>query len=31
MQEPSLMNCSIKDNILYGKSNAKNSEIYFAA
>ena len=31
MQEPSLMNCSIKDNILYGKSDAKNSEIYFAA
>ena len=31
MQEPSLMNCSIKDNILYGKSDANNSEIYFAA
>ena len=31
MQEPSLMNCSVKDNILYGKSDAYNSEIYFAA
>ena len=27
MQEPSIFNYSIKDNILYGKLDAKNSEI----
>lgn len=31
MQEPSLMSCSIKDNILYGNPVAKNSEIYRSA
>lgn len=31
MQEPSIFNYSIKDNILYGKLNAKNSEIYNVA
>jgi len=27
MQEPSIFNYSIKDNVLYGKTDAKNSEI----
>lgn len=27
MQEPILFNCSVKDNILYGKPNATNLEI----
>jgi ATP-binding cassette subfamily B (MDR/TAP) protein 1 len=31
MQEPSIFNYSIKDNILYGKLNARNSEIIQAA
>ena len=31
MQEPTLFNYTIEENILYGKSNAKNSEIYEAA
>ena len=31
MQEPTLFNYTIKENILYGQVNAKNSEIYEAA
>lgn len=31
MQEPTLFNYSIKDNILYGSMDAKNSEIREAA
>lgn len=31
MQEPLIFNYSIKDNILYGNENAKNSEIREAA
>jgi len=31
MQEPTLFNYTIKENILYGKSNASNSEIREAA
>ena len=31
MQEPILFNCSIYENILYGKQGAKNSEILRAA
>jgi len=30
MQEPTLFNYSIKDNILYGKQNASNQEIFLA-
>ena len=31
MQEPTLFNYTIKENILYGDDTAKNSEIYEAA
>ena len=31
MQEPTLFNYSIKENILYGKENCKDSEIREAA
>lgn len=31
MQEPTLFNYSIKENILYGKDDARNSEIKEAA
>jgi ABC-type multidrug transport system fused ATPase/permease subunit len=31
MQEPTLFNYSISENVLYGKMNAKNSEINEAA
>ena len=31
MQEPSIFNCSILENILYGKLKAKNSEILEAS
>jgi ABC-type multidrug transport system fused ATPase/permease subunit len=31
MQEPSLLNLSIKDNILYGNERALNSEILLAS
>jgi len=31
MQEPALLNCSIKDNILYGNPSALNSQILQAA
>ena len=30
MQEPSLMSCTIKENILYGNPKSLDSEIYFA-
>ena len=31
MQEPALLNCSIKDNILYGNPSALNSQIFKAS